>query len=98
MAGTAYYPGEQVRVKCEFRVDDVLTDPTGVVFKYKPPVGAIVTYTYGTDPELVKASTGTYHVDLTLTDDGKWEVRFEGTGAVVAAVEGIVKVASSVFV
>lgn len=75
----------------------VATDPTTVTFRAQPPSGAAITYVYGTDNQLVKDSTGVYHVDLPMTQAYTWHVRFVGTGAVAAAVEGDVYVSQSAF-
>ena len=49
------------------------------------PDATVTTYVNGTNAELVKDSTGKYHVDWTITQAGRhfWKVR--GTGAIVQA-------------
>lgn len=86
MAGT-YDKGDRPRCQAEFKLSNVLTDPTTVTFKYKKPDGTIVTLVYGTDVSLVKASTGIYYVDVDIDASGQWFYRFEGTGTVKAASE-----------
>lgn len=56
-------------------------DPTGVVFIAQAPDGTQTTYTYGTDAELVKDSTGNYHVNWKFTSSGDWWYSFEATGS-----------------
>lgn len=83
-----YEVGDRVRVTNVF-TDDAGTaaDPTTVIFEYKKPGSASAALTYGTDPEVVKESTGVYHCDLDLDIDGMWYVYFTGTGAIVAAAQ-----------
>ena len=59
--------------------DSVAVDPDIVRFKWRTPNGTLTTYLYLTDAELVKDSTGNYHVDVTVTNNpGTWYYRFEG--------------------
>jgi len=82
-----YKMGQKVRVTCEFKVSDVLTDPTTVKCKIMDPSRNVTTYVYGTDAELVKDSTGLYHVDIVTDEVQEWNFRFEGTGSCVAVEE-----------
>ncbi len=90
--------GDIVRATATFRnIAGVATDPTGVTFKLRKPDGTTTTYVYPTDAQLVKDSTGNYHVDVTVTLAGFYEWRFEGTGTVTASVDGEFLGATSVF-
>jgi hypothetical protein len=95
-----YTVGERIRVKGEFKIASVFTDPGpgNVTFKIKPPVGSIVQYVYPTDAEVVQESTGKYYVDVLLNVEGKWYLRCEGVGSVVGADEKFVRVENSPFV
>lgn len=62
-------------------------DPTAVFFKVKDPSGNVTTYEYLTDVELVKDSTGNYHVLVDADEDGVWVYRFYSTGTGQAAGE-----------
>jgi hypothetical protein len=73
------------------------TDPTAVTCRVMAPSGTVTTYTYGTDTALVKDSTGTYHLDITLTEPYTWHVRWQGTGAVATAEEQTFYVRQSAF-
>lgn len=84
----SYALGGGFRLKGTFTVDDVLTDPTTVTFQLKDPDGIITTFVYGTDPEVVKVSTGIYYMDVTVSKPLTWFYRIVGTGAVIDAVEG----------
>lgn len=83
-----YDIGDEVRCSVTFTDQDGNdADPGTVEFKYQQPDGTETTYTYGTDPEVVKSSTGNYHVDVSVTAAGYWYYRWEGTGVVQSASE-----------
>ena len=48
------------------------------------PDANIVTHYPG---DIIKDSTGNYHFDLSISESGDWYYRYEGTGAVQAAIE-----------
>lgn len=54
-------------------------DPATVVFKTLSPSGLRRTYTYQTDTELARSSTGNYEVTLVPDEAGRWYVRWEAT-------------------
>lgn len=88
MAVNQYDVGDLVTVSAEFRSRaGVLTDPTTVVVKYQAPDTTETSKTYGTDVEVVKDSTGCYHLDIDVTAAGTWYYRFNGSGAIQAAGE-----------
>lgn len=97
MSINIYVTGQKVRCSVAFTVSGVATDPTTVTCKIKDPSGNVSTYVYGTDAELVKDSTGNYHVDVITDEDKQWHFRFEGTGTCVAVEESSFR-ARSVFV
>jgi hypothetical protein len=77
----SYYVGDLVRISATWtNAAGSVTDPTAVLAKYRDPAGTVTTYTYGTDTELVKDSTGIYHVDIDADSAGKWLYRFYSTG------------------
>lgn len=82
-----YKLGQKVRCKVSFKVNGTLTDPTTVTAKIKAPSGNVSTYVYGTDAELVRESTGVYHVDVVTDEKRQWYFRFEGTGTCTAVEE-----------
>jgi len=86
MAVNTYDKGDTIRLKAEFKVSSVLSDPTTVTLKVKSAVGVTSTYTYGAG-EITKDAVGVYHKDVSVDDDGVWYYRFIGTGAVAAAGE-----------
>lgn len=58
----------------------VLTDPSSLVVKVQPLGGSVVTYTYGTDAQLTKSSTGTYLLKHPVTAGTRHHVRAITTG------------------
>lgn len=90
--------GQKIRSRVTFKdIDGALADPTGVIAKYESPAGSETTKTYGSDAEVVKVSTGEFYIDVTLSSDGNWTLRWNGTGTVVAAVEDYVIANPTVF-
>lgn len=86
MPTNTYDKGDLIRVKATFTVSSVVTDPTAITLKVKDPDGTITTYTYA-GGSITKDSTGVYHKDLSVSNDGVWYYRFEGTGTCQAASE-----------
>jgi hypothetical protein len=93
-----YVVGAEVRVSATYTVAGVLTDPTTVTVRIKTPGGTKTTYVYGQDGEVVRDSTGAYHLDVTASVAGYWHYRFEGTGVAAGAKESKFNVNSSAFV
>lgn len=91
-----YDNGDLVRCTGNFQTGGVDVDPTTVSFKFKTPAGVVTTYTYPASAQLVKDSTGDYHVDLSANEDGQWWFRFESTGTGQAASEQAFYVKSEV--
>jgi len=86
MANT-YDVGDSVRISGSFTVLNVATDPTAVLMKVKKPGATESTvYDYG-QAQVVKDSTGKFHVDIIIDRSGRWYYRWEGTGACYAASE-----------
>jgi hypothetical protein len=94
-----YAPGALVQVAAVFRnpASGALMDPAAVLFKFKDPAGVVTTYTYGTDSQLVKDSTGKYHVDINASSVGRWYYKFYSTGSGQAAFENHFSVKSTNF-
>lgn len=89
-----YKKGQKVRCSVQFKVSDVLTDPTTVTFKSKKPSGSITTLVYGADAAVVKDGVGLYHADVTTDEKGEWNFRFEGTGVCTAVEEAAFNITS----
>lgn len=85
------YAGQRKRVSILLEVSDVATDGT---------VSVVLAAPDGTDTtvSVTHDSTGNYHADFTLDQEGRWYIRGASTGAVIAAAETYVDVAESVFV
>lgn len=99
MATTSVYQkGDLVRCSGSFAIGGTNTDPTTVTFKYEDAGGTETSYVYNTDDELVKDSTGIYHVDVSAGSPvGIWYYRFESTGTGQAAAESSFLVEDSKF-
>ena len=69
---------------------DAAVDPAAVFASVRDTSGAVTTYTYGDDAELVKSSTGVYYIDVTLASAGRYYVRLWSTGAGQAAEESYI--------
>ena len=76
-----YDLGDLVRCSAAFTNSaGTALDPTAVIVKVKAPDGTVTTYTYGTDPEVVRDSAGNYHIDVDADASGTWYYRFHATG------------------
>lgn len=80
--------GNVAEVRGEFRVDDVLTDPTDVFFDLVQPGSMIQTYQYGVDAEVVKGSVGVYLFEFEPVVQGLHRYRWRGTEVAHGADEG----------
>lgn len=99
MTINAYDVGDAVRFSVTFQdLNGTNVDPDTVVFKTKNPAGTISTYTYGSDAEVVKDSTGKYHCDIVVGSEGFWFARWEGSGTVYAAGDTKIYVKQTEFV
>jgi len=87
---TTYDIGDRIRETVAFKnASSAAADPTAVLCHVECPTGGVTTHTYAaTTGEIVKSGTGVYYLDVTTTGHGKYEVRWSGTGTVVASVEG----------
>ena len=99
MAG-GYDEGDKIRISASFvNISNAPADPTTVTVKYEkpgpPPV--VTTKIYGTDVEVVKDSTGVYHIDISLDQSGSWRYRWIGTGDVEAAAQSTFSVTAKFF-
>lgn len=84
-----YELGSIVRVTVDFTNSlGAPADPTVVTCSVKDPTGGTTTdYVFGTDPEVIKDSIGSYHMDVDADGYGLWSYRWAGTGSVQAAGE-----------
>ncbi len=90
-----------VRLQITFTLNDVVTDPTLVIFELLEPDGTTISHTFPTDSELVKVSTGIYKEEINVDQEGVYEYRFRGSGAIGTvneAAEGRFEVPVSSFV
>lgn len=91
-----FHPGSAATMTCSFYVGTALTDPTTITLKVMSPDGTVTTYTH--PATITRVSTGIYTKDVTLTVEGSWWWRWEGTGSAQATDEGWVECIRSPFV
>jgi uncharacterized protein YfaS (alpha-2-macroglobulin family) len=90
-----YDRGDRVRTFAVFRDHDgELADPTEVTLRVRTPSGEIEIIG---DDDITQDSVGNYHHDIDIDESGAWFYRWEGTGALVAAGESILRVRVSQF-
>ena len=85
-----YDLGDKVKVSATFTDPDdseAAYDPSVVKVSHKDPSGNVTTWTYGTDSEVVKDSTGNYHALIDADEAGTWYYRWFSTGTGQAAEE-----------
>lgn len=75
MAVNTYQIGDIIVLRCEFRVDGVLTDPTSAECRVKLPDGTIAT------PALSSGGTGIRTAQYPPTQNGYHYVAWQSTGA-----------------
>jgi hypothetical protein len=81
----AYMAGQAVRLTAVYTdADGAAYDPPSVTFTYTDPTGVQTVKTYGTDAEVAKDATGTYHLDVYATVAGTWHYRAAATGQAAA--------------
>lgn len=93
-----YKVGQLIRIRISFTeaFSGNLVDPTIVTAYYQNPSRDTITLIHGVDDELVRESLGVFYTDINLTEGGKWNYRFKGEGAVIAANESYFNVDSLV--
>lgn len=73
-----------------------VADPTVVVFRYSQEGQPTITLVYSVDAALARDSTGIYHVDIdTSAKPGRWLYRWQGSGTIQAAFDGMFLVGDS---
>lgn len=92
-----YALGNIIRLSANFKNGGTDVDPSIVTASVKTPLGVTLSYTYGSDAELVKDSVGDYSLTYTPTAEGRHSVRFIGTGLYASANETTFDVRESAF-
>jgi hypothetical protein len=92
-----YKIGALVRCRGRWLYQGYPRDPVALSFRFRTRAGATTTYVYGSDPEIVKQSTGYYYVDVSATTAGEWAYSFSSTGWTQAADEKTFTVDESEF-
>jgi hypothetical protein len=91
-----YQPGDTVRLSTTFLIEEVETDPTTVALTVRAPDGTETSESYNPG-DIVKDSTGVYHLDLEVDAAGLWAWKWTGTGAVAGIDEGTFTVEETLF-
>jgi hypothetical protein len=81
--------GDVIRLSCVFKnLSNAAVDPDEVKLIVKYPSTVEVEYIYPQNNEvLIKDSTGNYHCDIYLDQEGMWYYKWYGIGTVYAAEE-----------
>ena len=81
--------GNIVKIRVTFKDENgVKRDPADVTVVRQKPTGSPETFIYGTDPEVVKESTGIYYLlNDTTGNVGDWEFVWSSTGTYQAVGE-----------
>lgn len=84
-----YDIGDRVRLTARFTdaITGLLSDPTGITLRVRPPADTTTIYIYGSDPKIARDDVGVYHADIDVTASGSWGYKWTGTGAITAAEE-----------
>jgi hypothetical protein len=87
--------GQAVSERVTFRdLSGALADPTAVTLRIRTPAGVVTSYT---GAQILRESVGVYSKALAYDMAGYWGIRWEATGAVMAAEEKTVIVGPSEF-
>lgn len=75
--------GDGISTTAKFRdKNGVLVNPSIVKFAFRRPGDpADTVWVYGTDVQVVRDSTGIYHVDLPFDKSSEWVCRWSGSGS-----------------
>lgn len=94
----SYVKGNLVRVSGLFTDDaGAVLDPTVVKCAVLAPGELPVSYTYGTDTDVIRDGAGQYHLDIDAQAEGVWRYRWHSTGNGQAANEAAFEIAISPF-
>lgn len=94
----SYDRGDTVRVSASiFDIKDAPADPELLVFRLLKPSGEEISYEYGVGGNITRPGKGEYYIDVELDEVGDWPYRWEGSGVVGFAEEGVLTVHRSAF-
>ncbi len=96
----SYRRGDTARVSASITdINNTAVDPDELIFRVLTPAGVTIVHEY--DPEvegdIVRDAKGDYHIDVPLDEVGDWPYRWEGTGGVGLAEEGVLTVVGGAF-
>ena len=75
--------GATVTLRSDFKVANVLTDPTTVALSVTDPSGDVSNYTYA-GTTITKDAVGQYSKAIVCSEAGEWVYTFTGTGTCAA--------------
>jgi hypothetical protein len=79
-------------------MNSAVADPVGgVTFMIHSPSGTVSTYIYGTDVEIIKASTGKYSINLDVAEVGTYTYRWKTMTPAVSIKEDTILVVAALF-
>lgn len=61
-------------------INNILHDPTGVFIEVEEPDATYIKKTFGVDPEVIRDSLGTYHMNFSPIQEGRHGYRWSATG------------------
>lgn len=92
----SYIIGAVARIKAQFSVDGVLTDPTTIALAVKSGTsGTITNYAY--PATITKLAIGIYQAQVPVTEVGQWFYRWTSTGAAAGAAQSWFQVDPNTF-
>ena len=68
-------------------INDNPADPGTLTFRIKDPSGAVTSFVWQTDAELVRSAQGEFYIDYQVGADGPHRYRWESAGSVPAVRE-----------
>lgn len=81
-----HFIGMQRKLRVTFKDSGgTVTDPTTITFTMKDGAGTLTSKVHVTDAEVIKESTGIYHLLYTIIVAGRHNWGWKGTGSLIAA-------------
>jgi len=78
-----YDYGDTVTLRCDFKVDNALADPTTIALAVADPSGDVSNYTYA-GATVTRDALGQFSKAIICSESGEWVYTWTGTGAVAA--------------
>lgn len=90
LAPGRHYIGDVIRIAVNYSSLGTDVDPEGVSLSIMDPSGTVVTYVYGSDPDVTLTDVGDYYCDYVIPQkSGRYKYRWTSTGVgTTSALEG----------